>query len=590
MGVMTKLRSSTKYILWILVFSFGLLWMLADTKVFDAMQAGPRTLGEVNGESITIDEYNQRVSSYIERYNQQNDGGVSPEMRANFENRAWDELVATKIMQQKMDQMGIRVTDAELVDMVTGDDPVDFIKQQFQREDGTINRQALRQAIESPENSEIWITIEEQLRQQRRQTKLNDYLRSGLIVSDSEVKLAYKYQNSYVNVSYLRFPFSDIEESEVDLSESALREYYNNHQERFEQNETYRFSYVSFDKTPTSKDTSRTLEEMKDLRSRFADASSDSLFMVRQQSDSPYSDSYVAKSDIKEAFSPVLDLEEEEVTEPIMIDGTIHLLKKVDERGNEIKFRNLSRDIIADPIATIDARAEEADDFSFFAEEQGFNSEAKRRNLQVSSALATKGSNAISGLGRSQQIMNFLTRSSEGDVSEPIELNDQFVVVKVNQVNPAGVRPFEEVSQQIRPLVLNRQRKSIMKDRVSKLLDEHADLESLAEAEGKELLSAQDLTFQDNQLPSAGREPMVIGAFFGLSEGEVSGPIEGNGGVYVGRVDEKNESEMNSEIDDRTMAQIRQRLQRRKQQMIMSVWVEQLKEEAEIVDNRAKLL
>lgn len=590
MGVMTKLRSSTKYILWILVFSFGLLWMLADTKVFDAMQAGPRTLGEVNGESITIEEYNQRVSSYIERYNQQNDGGVTPEMRANFENRAWDELVATKIMQQKMDQMGIRVTDAELVDMVTGDDPVDFIKQQFQREDGTINRQALRQAIESPENSQIWITIEQQLRQQRRQTKLNDYLRSGLIVSDAEAKLAHKYQNSYVDVSFLRFPFSNVDESDVDLSDNALREYYNNHQDRFKQEETYRFKYVSFDKTPTPKDTSRTLEEMRDLRSRFAEASNDSLFMVRQQSDNPYSDSYIAKSDIKEGFQPVLDIEEGEVTEPIMVDGTIHLLKKVDESGNEIKFRNLSRDIVADPIATIDARAEEADDFSFFAEEQGFGTEAKRRNLEISSALATKGNNAISGIGRSQQIMNFLTRSGEGDVSEPIELDDEFIVVKVSNVNPAGVRPFEEVSQQIRTLVLNRQRKSIMKDRVSTLLKENSDLESLSDSEGKELYSVQDLSFQDNQLPSAGREPMVIGAFFGLSEGDVSDPIEGNSAVYVGRVNEKNEADLKADIDQRTMAQIRQRIQREKQKLFMSVWIEELKKEADIVDNRSRVL
>ena len=168
MGLMQKLRSSTKYIIWLLIISFGLLWVLADTQVFDAMMAGPRNMGEVNSETVTYAEFNQRVNMFTEQHREQTGGSPDSEVRAQYEEMAWEQLIVDKILKQKMNDMGIMVTDSELVDMVTGDNPDPFIRQQFTREDGTIDRVALQNAIESPENREIWIMIEQQLREQRR--------------------------------------------------------------------------------------------------------------------------------------------------------------------------------------------------------------------------------------------------------------------------------------------------------------------------------------------------------------------------------------------------------------------------------------
>ncbi|MDX1639407.1 MAG: SurA N-terminal domain-containing protein, partial [Balneolaceae bacterium] len=157
------MRKNTGIILWVLIFSFGVLWILADTQVFDALQAGPRSLGSVNGEPISLEEYNSRISGYIDRYSQQTGNSITPEMRAYYEDQAWNELVTSKLLQQKMDELGIAVTDQEVVEMITGENPDPFIRQQFQREDGTIDRVALQAAIEAPENSQIWVMIEQQL-------------------------------------------------------------------------------------------------------------------------------------------------------------------------------------------------------------------------------------------------------------------------------------------------------------------------------------------------------------------------------------------------------------------------------------------
>src|SRR5690625_3107165 len=111
---MEKNRRSTWSITWLLIISFGLLWVLADTQVFDAIALGPRSLGEVNGDPITLEEYNNRVSFYNEQFSLQTNQSMPIEMRAMYENQAWEDLVAARLIRQKMDELGITVTDNEL--------------------------------------------------------------------------------------------------------------------------------------------------------------------------------------------------------------------------------------------------------------------------------------------------------------------------------------------------------------------------------------------------------------------------------------------------------------------------------------------
>jgi peptidyl-prolyl cis-trans isomerase D len=589
MGVMEKMRDSTKYILWVLIIAFGLLWGLADTRVFDAMMAGPRTLGEVNGESISYEEYNSRISYYLEQYSQRTGESITPEMRAYYEEQAWNELVASKLIQQKMDELGITVTDQELVEMITGPNPDQFIKQQFQREDGTINREALQQAIEAPENTDLWVMIEKQLRQKRRQEKMNTYVESALQISDEAVEQEYVRNNSFANVQFVRFPYADLPTDSIQVTESELRAYYDTHQDDFQRKEQYRFDYVGFSKAPTKEDTVRTIKEMQDLRNDFRDTDNDSLFLARYQSTAEYNDSYVKVDEVRDLLRPVLDLQEGEVTDVIRDNGTLHLVKLVDRRRGEVKFTDFAMRIKADPISTVDAQAEEADDFSFFAEQSSFDEEAERRNYEVKSAFATKGTPFVSGLGQSRQVLNYLESASEGQVSQPIELDQQFVVLKVNEVIPEGVRPFEEVRGQIETQVRNQKQRDMMVKRAAEYASNNQTLDAIAQAAGKNVSTAESVRMNANVIPGAGREPKVIGAIFGLQEGMVSSPIEGNSAAFVIKVNSFNKADATTMTADAAQ-RIRQQLKRVKQSTYLRSWMEQLKEEAEIDDYRDQVL
>ncbi|MEX2477106.1 MAG: SurA N-terminal domain-containing protein [Gracilimonas sp.] len=587
---MEKMRNSTGVILWILIGSFGLLWVLADVNFFDAMQAGPNALGTVNGEKISNEEYQSRVQYYTNSYSQQTGNSLSAERRANFENQAWDELVNTRLINQKMDELGITVSDQEVMDMVFGDNPAPIIRQNFTREDGSIDRAAIQQVLSSSEFSQQAVALELQLREQRRQQKLNNYISAGLQVTESEVEQEFIKNNTTAQVNFVRFPYSEVTEQELDISNSELQDYYNNNRDRYTRDESYRFRYVTFSKLPTAADTAQIIEDVRGLREAFADAPNDSLFLSRQASSTNYRSSFVTVDDIRDEYQVVADLEVGEVSDVILTASQAAILKKEAERGNnEIKFQTMSYNIQALP-ATIDEANDRAADFEFFAsEETSFEEEAEDRELETQEAFATQGNDFISGLGSSQQIMNFLESADEGDISEVLELSSEFIVLEVVEITPEGYRPFDEVRSQVENMVKIERRKELTQQKVQDLLSQNQSLEQLASASEKEIQTVNTLRANATVISGAGREPMVVGAIFGLNEGEVSGVITGNSAAFVVEVSEKMEADL-ANLDQERRREIRQQLEQQKLQEFSSIWLEQLRKDAKIVDNRSRLL
>ncbi len=589
MGAMSKMRNSTPIILWVLIFSFGILWVLQDTQVFDALAGGPAYLGSVNGDNITHEEFNNRVSYYVDQYNQQTDAPMPSDMRTNMESQAWDDLVAERLMAQKMEKLGIKVTDDELINMITGDNPDPFIRQQFQDEDGNIDRIALQAAIEAPENQEVWVMIEQQLRQNRQQQKMSNYIMSGLRVSNSDINKAYRKQNSYADVRYIRFPYSEISDDEISVSDQEIQQYYDNNRDQFHREETYRFRYVAFDKTPTAEDTMRIRQDVEDLREQLAMEEDYEDFFQRYQSATQFRDTYIHPEDIRDEYRPVLDLEVGEVSEVIMINGDPFIFKKIDERDGEIKFAPFSYNVEADPIATIDRLAEEADEFSFFAGEDGFEEEADQQGYEVRSANAIKDSPVIPDIGEARLLVNELERMRRGNITDPIELSDMFVVAKLDQVTSAGPRPLNEVRSQIENTLRNQKRAEAAVQRARDTVQGTETLEELAEASGKEIQNANNIRYGGNNISGAGREPGIVGAIFGLDQGERSGVLQGSSAAFVVYIEDINLADpANMSSSERN--QIRQQLEQEKFGFFSEVWIDRLKRDASIQDNRHRLL
>ena len=588
MGVMTKFRDNTGIILWILIGSFGLLWVVMDVFDPNALMMGPRTLGSVNGEPISYEEYNGRVQYYSNAYSQQTGQSMNSELRAAYESQVWEEIVSAKLLEQKMDELGITVTDDELLDMVYGENPDPLIRQYFQREDGTIDPFMVQNVLSDEQYSQEAIAIELQLRQKRRQEKLSNYITSGLQVTQTEIEREFVWRNTFAELEYLRFPYSDVNESTIQIPDMDLYSYYNANKELYTQEKSYRANYVRFSTLPTSEDSAIIREELENLRTDFIITENDSVFLVMQQSSTPFNGVLVDKDELREEYEAVLSVAVGEVTEVLDLGTSAAIIKNISEDKNRIQFAVMSRIYEALP-ATLNEAGEKADEFQYFADENDFIEEANRAELSVGSIFATDGNTFISGLGNSQQVLDFLSRSDVGDISAPIELSNELVVLQLIEITEEGFRPFEDVRSQLEAAVRIEKRKEILQAQIQDWLTQHNDMISLSEATGKSIESVVNVSANSTVLKGAGREPEVIGYAFSMDVDERSGPIAGESAVYVLHLINKTKPNLAATTPD-TFENIRQQLEQELNNEYLSVWISQLKDEADIIDNRFILL
>ena len=559
MGVMTKFRDNTGIILWILIGSFGLLWVVMDVFDPNALMMGPRSLGSVNGETISYEEYNSRVQYYSNAYSQQTGQSMNPELRAAYESQVWEEIVSAKLLEQKMDELGITVTDDELLDMVYGENPDPLIRQYFQREDGTIDRFMVQNVLSDEQYSQEAIAIELQLKQKRRQEKLSNYITSGLQVTQAEIEREFVRRNTFAELEYLRFPYSDVDESTIEVTDSDLRSYYTANKESYTQEKSYRANFVRFSILPTSEDSAIIREELENLRVDFATADNDSVFLFLQQSSTPYNGVSVDKEELRVEYEAVLSVEEGEVTEVLDLGTSAAIIKNISEDRNTIQFAVMSRIYEALP-ATLNEMGEKADEFQYFAEDNDFIEEANRAEISVGSIFATDGNTFISGLGNSQQVLDFLSRSEVGDISAPIELSNELVVMQLSEVIEEGYRAFEEVRSQLEAAVRTEKRKEVLQTQIQQWLSQHNDLVSLSEATDKSIVVVDNVSANSTVLREAGREPEVIGYAFSMEVDERSGPVAGESAMYVLQLTSKTEPNL-AATTPVTFENIRQQLE-----------------------------
>lgn len=693
MGFMDKMRSSTPVVLWVLIFSFGILFMLQDTDFFSAIMVGPTGMGSVNGVAIDQNEYNQRLSFLTEQHRTQTGEAPSMEQRAQYEKMVWDQMVLDIVLEQKMEELGIVVTDAELREMVLGPQPDPMVAQLFMREDGTIDRAALNAAVQASEATNEWIYIEGQLRERRSREKLNEYLQSSMVVSSAEVEQEYIRENSTASFRYVRVPYSDMNLDDIEVSNSEIRNFYNENEKRFERKKSIRFRYVSFDKTPTDEDTLRVIDELDNLRAEFAEAENDSLFLVFNNSEASYFSDYLSPSELRREFYSLYDLNDGEVGETFLQDGKATLLKRIDSRrssetyvrvsqiqlrftpetrddvrrqageivaeargdqdfaelarlhsadtrsarrggdlgflargdrpatistpifnarsgaivgpveeGNsfyifsvgdrnttDIRYAALTRSVYADPTLTVGAQERLADDFAAFANLDGFEEEAERNNYQVQEAFATEDNPVIPGFGQSQNLLNQIRFMQTGQISDLIELDDRFIVLVVDQVTEGGIAPLDEVRDQIISLVRNEKRKAAVLNQVNELVAGETSLEAFAETHEKQIRDANNVRMSSATVPGAGREPQVVGAAFGAPLEALAGPVAGETAVYLIEVTSRNMATAD-QITPADRSGIRARLEQEKGMVFGEVWVEQLRERADVNDYRGRMV
>ena len=338
MGTMNKMRENTGIVLWILVFAFGVIWVLQDSGGLDAVGIGTGVdIAVVDGDPVPYQTYAQTVQQQAQQYQQQTGESMPPQLLEQQRELILQSLIENKLREHEMNRLGISVTGEEIYEMVTGDNPHEIIRSYFSDEQGNVDRDLLQNFIENPDANEDWIQIEDYLRSERRRQKMDNLISATVRITDRNVEEEYRRRNLSVNVEWAGLPYASIPNDSVVVSERDLRRFYDDHRDEYARNRAYDIAYVSQSKLPAAEDTAAVFAELERMKDNFAAAEDDSLFLLRNVSRRPFSDAWFGASDLDTEIASVVfpNPEKGAVLSPVAVGSEAHLIKIRDIRPAE---------------------------------------------------------------------------------------------------------------------------------------------------------------------------------------------------------------------------------------------------------------
>ncbi len=337
MGVMNNLRENTGVMLWILVFAFGVIWVLQDSGGLEAVGNLNNTIGTVNGAAISIEEYQLEVDRQVQNYQNQTGDSMPPQMLDQTRDRVFNQLVEGSLREQEMERLGIGVSDDELIDMIQGVDPHPIIKASFSDGEGGIDRILLQNFIADPDATANWLYIEQLLISERRSQKLENLIGATVRVTENDVRQEHVRQNQSVDVDYVSLRFTALSDDDISYDDGDLRRFYNDHRDEFSRDKTFDLSYTTMSKAPTSDDTLVVFSDLESMMENFSAAEDDSLFLARNGSERAYTEAYFRRDEIADELAAAVfsDAKTGIVVGPIISGGQVHLIKVMDVRPPE---------------------------------------------------------------------------------------------------------------------------------------------------------------------------------------------------------------------------------------------------------------
>lgn len=137
---------------------------------------------------------------------------------------------------------------------------------------------------------------------------------------------------------------------------------------------------------------------------------------------------------------------------------------------------------------------------------------------------------SIIGLGSARSLIKWVYENKVGNVSEPTNLGDKFIVALIAEAKEEGLPDAKTARIQVESIIRNQKK---AKEIIAKI-GNNRDLGAIATSFKTNVLNADSISFFSPFIPGVGMEPKVTGAAFNPGfKGKVSEPIAGNSAVYL---------------------------------------------------------
>ena len=547
MATLQNIRS--KGPLLVIVVGLALFAFIAGD-VFKAIQPHQtQDVGEINGEAVSAQEYQDLVEEYTEVIKlTQGDNVISDEVSNQIKDVVWRNYVNNKLIEAEAEKIGLTVSDAEIQAIINaGVHPLlsqtPFINQQTGAFDQDMLKKFLvdyaqMQAGQYPaEYMEsysrlytLWSFIEKTLKESRLQDKYMALVSNAIISNPVETQAVFDARTNQTNMLMAAIPYNAIADSLITVNATELKDLYNKRKEEFKQfAETRDVKYIDVQVVASEEDKAALQAEMNEYAAQLAEATDNySTFIRSTSSDVPYVDLFstqrslpldvIARLDsvaLGGVFGPYYNA----------TDNTMNAFKKlaVAKMADSIEFRQ---------IQVVEADAERTKfvaDSLFNAIKTGADFAEVAKNYGQTGEPVWISSANYEGAQIDGDNLKYIEAITTGKVKELVNLPLMQANIILQVTNKKADVEKYKVAVVKRSVDFSKETYNKAYNEFSQFISENqtlAELEANAEDAGYRLLERADLSSSEHTIGSVRGTKDALRWAFEANVGEVSGLYE----------------------------------------------------------------
>ncbi|MFP4524942.1 MAG: SurA N-terminal domain-containing protein [Bacteroidales bacterium] len=353
MATLEKIRNRAGILISVVIGLALLAFILGDlfSQGGMAFQQNQNVIAEVKGKEIPYQMFQQEVDKLIEINKfSQGESSLDNEKREEIREQVWEMLTRDYVMQDVYEDLGINVSSEELWDMVQGENVHPMIQRIFSDpETGEVNKMAIVQFLKSynqdpsGQRKAYWLFLEEQMTNERKFNKFNTLVAQGINVTSSKSERLAELNSKNIDLQYVMHPYNEVEDNDVDIDESELKDYYNKHKENYKQSSSRDIEYVTFNIEPTEEDINEILRWIEDMKSDYQETERDEEF-INLNSDISFDRTYYKKEELSDSIADfIFNADIGDIYGPYLENETYKLAKLIDKKQlpDSIKLRHV---------------------------------------------------------------------------------------------------------------------------------------------------------------------------------------------------------------------------------------------------------
>lgn len=277
---------------------------------------GKQDVGEVNGKTLTAQEYQKMVDEYAEVIKlTQGLNSLNDDQLTQVKDQVWQSYVNNQLIAAEAKKLGLTVSDAEIQAIIEeGTHPL-LMQTPFRNpQTGAFDKDMLKKFLVDYANmgksqmpaqyveyyqkmGAFWNFIEKTLKQTALAEKYQNLLANSLISNPVSAEDAFASRTEQTDVLLAAVPYSSISDSTITVSNEEIKALYNKKKDTFEQPiETRNIKYIDVLVTPSDEDRKEVLDEVTEYSTQLANAADMSTFVRSTNSVVPFSEVVVNKT------------------------------------------------------------------------------------------------------------------------------------------------------------------------------------------------------------------------------------------------------------------------------------------------------